>query len=142
MTPTPPAPAQETPTPKVLFTIGQTELVSKADYDNLINRLRDALAEIKTHCACIHKNGIIQSECLLHAELRGRAEATESLLAESIIQQIRYLLIHSHDLEQAKGEGVIPGDGRTRYRLISSSFATVQDTLKIIRAFLRRIEGK
>ena len=53
---------------------------------------------------------------------------------EAIIQQIRYLLIHSHDLEQAKGEGVIPGDGRTRYRLNSSAFATVQDMLKIIRA--------
>ena len=62
--------------------------------------------------------------------------------AESIIQQIRYLLIHSHDLEQAKGEGVIPGDGRTRYRLNSRSFATVQDTLKIIRAQFNEQRGE
>ena len=26
------------------------------------------------HCACILKNGIIQSECLLHAEMQGRAK--------------------------------------------------------------------
>jgi hypothetical protein len=50
-----------------------------ADLHKYIDRLRSHAAalgeEIKRHCACIHKNGIIQSECLLHAELRGRAES-------------------------------------------------------------------
>jgi hypothetical protein len=48
------------------------------DLRRYIDSLRSRLVE---HCACIHKNGVIQSECLLHAELRGRAEQAESALA-------------------------------------------------------------
>jgi hypothetical protein len=56
---------------------GRTTNKTVLDY---IDSLRSRLVE---HCACIHKNGVIQSECLLHAELRGRAEQAESALAKA-----------------------------------------------------------